>query len=185
MSVWRFAVVAACLILSTTTTAPTSMHPADALGGQAGDRFFGTRSIRLSDTQEPNATGRIIALYPVMRQADLAECPRPISPLTIARRRFGGTTASALNSSHASRVKVSSVSSWAMRLRVAASSSASTLRVPVPPTLTLSHRWTYDTGTDRLATRRGPVRAPTGQTCSARIPGQVRRTTCTVISSCR
>jgi hypothetical protein len=130
MSVWRFAVVAACLILSTTTTAPTSMHPADALGGQAGDRFFGTRSIRLSDTQEPNATGRIIALYPVMRQADLAECPRPISPLTIARRRFGGTTASALNSSHASRVKVSSVSSWAMRLRVAASSSASTLRVP-------------------------------------------------------
>lgn len=75
MSVWRSAVVAACLILSTTTTAPTSMHRADALGRHVGDLFIGTRSIRLSDTQEPNATGRIIALYPRVVDAQALAIP--------------------------------------------------------------------------------------------------------------
>jgi hypothetical protein len=36
-------------------------------------------------------------------------------PLVIARRRFGGTTASALKRSHVSRVNASSASSAAMR----------------------------------------------------------------------
>jgi hypothetical protein len=64
---------------------------------------------------------------PVIRQAERAECPRAISPSAITRRGFGGTTAAASNSSHASRVNANYSLQRTMRWRAAANSSASTL----------------------------------------------------------
>lgn len=79
MSAWRVALIA-CLMWAA-ATAPLPVHPLDA------------PAVRLADTLSPNATGRIIALYPRITDAQALAVPggEQVPDLHLTLVDFGDT----------------------------------------------------------------------------------------------